>query len=138
MRNFLPATCILVAVLAGCAGAQSPSGSTPAPFVQHKYSSGNIFWNKAGVRLRYGATHPAKAVLTYWGPDGYYTAPLYCRGDTQISVKHGRSHGNPAGYLHVAYVFRALSHGPDQCQFTAILNNTGSPPIATINLRIER
>jgi hypothetical protein len=138
MRNFFAATCILTAVLVGCAGAQSPIGSSPAASALQRYSSGNIFWNKAGVRLRYGATRPAKAVLTYWGPDGYYTAPLYCRGDTQISVKHGRNHGNPSDYLHVTYFFRALSQGPDQCQFTAILNNTGSPPIAIINLHVDR
>ncbi|MGA7356192.1 MAG: hypothetical protein WA431_09930 [Candidatus Cybelea sp.] len=138
MRYFLPATCILTAVLVGCTGAQSPIGSAPAPSAQQQYSSGNIFWNKASVRLRYGEIRPAKAVLTYWGPDGYYTAPLYCQRGTQISAKHGRDHGNPSGYLHVTYFFRALSRGQDECQFTAILNNTGSPPIATISLHVGR
>ncbi|MGA8326081.1 MAG: hypothetical protein WB757_08375 [Candidatus Cybelea sp.] len=138
MRNFLPATCILTAVLVGCAGAQSPIGSARAPSAQQRYSSGNIFWNKAGVRLRYGAAHPAKALLTFWGPNGYFTAPLYCKSGTQISVKHTRARGNPSGYLQVTYFFRALGQGPDECEFTAILNNTGSPPIATINLHVER
>lgn len=136
MRNFLAATCILAAALAGCAGAQSPIGSTSAPSAQQRYSSGNIFWNKAGVRLHYAAMHPARAVLSYWGPDGYFTEPLYCKHGTQISAKHGRSRGNPSGYLHVTYFFRALGQGPDECQFSAVLNNTGSPPIAIINLHV--
>jgi hypothetical protein len=137
MRYLLPATCLLAAVLAGCAGTQSPIGSGPAPLAQHESSSGNISWNKAGVRLRYGAMRSAKAVLTYWGPDGYYTAPLYCKNGTQISVKHGRSRGNPSCYLRVTYFFRTLGQGPDECQFTAILNYTGSPPIAIITLLVE-
>jgi hypothetical protein len=136
MRNFLAATCILAAALAGCAVAQSPIGSTSAPSTQQRYSSGNIFWNKASVRLRDGAMHPARAVLTYWGPDGYFTYPLYCKHGALISADHGRSRGNPSGYLHVTYSFRARSQGPDECHFTAVLNNTGSPPIAIINLHV--
>jgi hypothetical protein len=96
---------------------------------------GNIYWNKTRVRLPLRGH--AEAVLSYWGVDGYYTEPNYCRNGGQFSATVHRTWGNPKKYLHVLYWFRAKTRLPDECAFTAVLNNTGSPPIAVIELTIK-
>jgi hypothetical protein len=96
---------------------------------------GNIYWNKPALRLKADGAH-AQAILTYWGPDGYYTDPVYCKNGGSISATTHGHRGKRTGYVHVVYWFKALSHNPDQCGFSAVLNNTGSPPIAVIKLRI--
>jgi hypothetical protein len=99
-------------------------------------STGNIFWSKAHVRLTYPAHAPKQVVLTYWGPDGYFTYPMDCQNGSTIAIAHGKPHGDPSGYERVIYSFRAESAGPDTCSYDAVLNNTGSPPITTLKLTI--
>ncbi len=98
--------------------------------------NGNITWNKNAVRLRYPLTKHARAELSYFGPDGYNTLPVYCKNAGEITTTPHRQWGNPKKYLHVEYWFQAQSAGPDDCSFTAILNNTGSPPIAILKIHI--
>ncbi len=128
---------VFLAVL--CASALLPGcGSTSLkaePGVIAASAPGNIYWNKAGLRLKANGAH-GEAILTYWGPDGYYTQPLYCKNGGSISATTHGHRGKRTGYVHVVYWFKALTHTPDQCGFSAVLNNTGSPPIAVIKLRI--
>jgi len=77
-------------------------------------------------------------VLNFWAPDGYFTEPLYCQNGSQIAISHGKAQGNPSGDEHVAYTFRAKGAGPDSCSYDAVLNNTGSPPIAILHLIVAR
>ncbi len=129
-RALLAALCA-AALLPGCGGA-SPKVE---PAVIAASAPGNIYWNKAGLRLKANGAH-GEAILTYWGPDGYYTEPVYCQSGGRISATtHGRR-GKRTGYVHVVYWFKALTRNPDQCGFSAVLKNTGSPPIAVIKLRI--
>ena len=131
----------LVIVLAGC----SPSGSQPnlvqyapvaAQFAPASHGKYNIFWNKKSLNLSYGDKMPAKAVLTYWAPSGYYTDES-CNNGGKFSATPGRTWGNPRAYKHVLYSFEAQSAGRARCGFAAILNNTGSPPIASLTLNIK-
>lgn len=133
----------LLALLTACATSPSspalPSGA-PSSVLGVSSASGsccNIFWNKKRLTLRYGSKPTMNAVLTYWAPNGYYLSPLYCRSGSQISVMQGRTWGNPSGYEHVKYSFTTQGAGPDRCALDAILNNTGSPPIAILNFRIK-
>ncbi|HLY03027.1 MAG TPA: hypothetical protein VKR56_11115 [Candidatus Cybelea sp.] len=129
-RVFLAAFCAGW-LLGGCGSASLK----PQPGLIAATAPGNISWNKPGLRLKTDGTH-GQAILTYWGPDGYYTEPVYCKNGGRISANtHGRS-GKRTGYVRVVYWFKALTHSPDQCGFSAVLNNTGSPPIAVIELRI--
>jgi hypothetical protein len=119
------------ALLSGCGG--GPLKAEPSAIAAS--APGNIYWNKPALKLQSDGEH-AQAILTYWGPDGYFTQPGYCKDGGRISATtHGRS-GKRTGYVHVVYWFKALTHNPDQCGFSAVLNNTGSPPIAVIKLRI--
>jgi hypothetical protein len=119
------------ALLSGCGG--GPLKAEPSAIAAS--APGNIYWNKSALRLQSDGEH-AQAILTYWGPDGYFTQPGYCKNGGRISATtHGRS-GKRTGYVHVVYWFKALTHKPDQCGFSAVLNNTGSPPIAVIKLHI--
>lgn len=77
------------------------------------------------------------AVLTYWAPNGYYLTPLYCANGSQITDTAGRPKGSPSGYERVKYSFTTQSRGPDSCAIDAVLNNTGSPPIAILKIRIQ-
>lgn len=123
---------LAVALLAGCAGAPSPytlGSAFPASTV-------NIYWNKASLHVKYAPGVHGQAILSYWGPNGYYTDPPTCKNGGKISATARRTWGNRSKYLHVLYWFKARSKGPDYCTFTAILDNTGSPPIATIEVRI--
>jgi hypothetical protein len=132
----------LIALLAACASSQSSPGVPPGTSSSlHRISpaSGSccsIFWNKRRVNLHYGGK-PQRAVLAYWGPNGYYFEPVYCKNGSQISVTTGRTFGNPSAYEHVIVKFQAESEGPARCTLIAVLNNTGSPPLAPIQLNIR-
>jgi hypothetical protein len=143
VRFVLKRVAFLVCVATiGCGGAASaPGAPAVAPAGQRAFSGtsqGNIYWNKMGLRLPYPAKRPSNAVLTFWAPDGYFTEPLYCKNGGNITATPGRKWGNPSAYEHVVFHFQAMSPGPDACGFTAVLNNTGSPPFAVIKLHIER
>jgi len=116
-------------------GAPAGGQVTYAPPASH--GTGNIYWNKKRLRLPYPPKGHVEAVLSYWAPDGYFTEPNYCRNGGTFSATVHRTWGNPKAYMHAAYWFTAESAGPDRCAFTAVLNNTGSPPIAIIKLDLE-
>ncbi len=97
---------------------------------------GNIYWNKPRLRLVYPSKSYAKATLTYWAPNGYSTEP-YCKRGGSFSATTHHQGGNPKGYMHVVYWFKAKTAGPDDCAFTATLDNTGSPPISILKLHIR-
>jgi hypothetical protein len=120
-----------MALLPACGSA----GLNAEPGVIAATGPGNIYWNKPALRLKADGAR-SEAILTYWGPDGYYTEPVYCKNGGQISATTHGQRGKRTGYVHVIYWFKALTHKPDQCGFSAVLNNTGSPPIAVIDLRI--
>jgi len=134
-RAYLSAACA-AALLADCGG--SHSSPTPTSVVpESRDSFGNIYWNKHRLNLHSPPAPHAKAVLTYWAPNGYYIVGPTCKhGGTISATTHG-SWGDPSGYMHVNYWFKARSAGPDECGCSAILNNTGSPPIAPIKLHID-
>ena len=141
MRNYAAAI-IATALLAGCSTASSPSTSPAVPqsvsrAVPASHGYGSIFWNKISLRLPPKGHGHAEAVLSYWAVDGYFTEPNYCRDGEQFSATAHRSWGNPKKYMHVLYWFKAKSRGADECEFTAVLNSTGSPPIAIIQLDIQ-
>jgi hypothetical protein len=128
---------VSVILLHGCGGV-APSSSQPAlaPQVRHA-SEGNIYWSKAQLRLPY--PHGEKrAVLTYWAPNGYFTYRYSCGNGSKLAISTGRTWGNSSGYKHIVYRFQAETKGPDTCGFTAVLNNTGSPPTASITLKVDR
>jgi hypothetical protein len=130
---------VLAAVLAGCGTAQ-PQAGPAAPLGQDvaKGSMGNIYWSRARLNLAYPSKSYVYATLTYWAPNGYLTAPHSCkRKGTFAAVPHRRS-GNPHGYMNVVYWFKATAPGPNTCALTAILKNTGSPPLSTIELAVAR
>jgi hypothetical protein len=136
--RFALCVCAGVLVLAGCSGtqtAQTPNAAIPS-HAAPQLGSGNIFWNKAALHVAYPSKSHRKAVLTYWAPDGYYTLPVSCKNGGRISATPHQKSGDPSGYMHVVYWFKAKTPGPDSCSFTAVLNNTGSPPIAIIDLFI--
>ncbi len=127
------------ATLAGCGGAATTPAQPSAAAVQGAPAAkpaynGNISWNKKSLRLRYETV--GRAVLTYFGPDGYFTYPPYCKNGGNITATAGRTWGKSSGYLHTRYTFEATTKGADDCSFTAVLNNTGSPPIAIIELHV--
>lgn len=132
---------VLAAALCGCGAspASVPAGANAVIDAPHRVgasSSGNIYRNKRRVRLRYASQTHGSAILTYWGPNGYYTTPMTCkRGGRVVATTHHRS-GNPSGYVNVVYWFKARSKGPDHCGFSAVLDGTGSPPIAPISIHI--
>jgi hypothetical protein len=141
----LSGICLAAAILAGCGGSLGQRSGTVVPMpadvastghVRHA-SSGNIYWNKHELRLPYPSTSYRKATLTYWAPNGFYLTPLECKRGGQISVTAHHQGGNPSGYMHVVYWFKALTPGPDRCGISAVLSGTGSPPIAPIALRIN-
>ncbi|MGA2760797.1 MAG: hypothetical protein ABSF08_10815 [Candidatus Cybelea sp.] len=128
-RAFVAGLCAL-ALFPGCGGTAlkaEPGVAASAP--------GNIYWNKPDLRLK-GDGARGEAILTYWAPDGYYTEPVYCQNGGRISATTHGHRGKRTGYVHVVYWFKALTYKPDRCGFSAVLNNTGSPPIAVIKLRI--
>jgi hypothetical protein len=130
-----------IALLAACAASQSspavPQGtlSNQSGIARASGSCCNIFWNKKRLNLHYGGSE--KAELTYWGVNGYYLYPVQCDNGGQITVTQGRTWGDPSQYEHTKFLFSTISPGPDRCSLTAVLNNTGSPPIAVIKLNIR-
>lgn len=133
----------LLATLAACtSGASTPGTSIGAAQVRQGFLPGsgsccNISWNKKRLNLRYDSKPTMDAVLTYWAPNGYYLTPFYCQNGSQIIATPGRSKGSPSGYMRVKYSFTTQSPGPDDCAVDAVLNNTGSPPIAILKIRIK-
>jgi hypothetical protein len=137
--RFALSLCVATAIVSGCSGSQpATTGATTPDVSARRDSSGNIYWNKKKLNLPYPTKPAAKTTLTYWGPNGYFTDPVYCKTQGQISAKHGHPFGNPSGYMQVVYSFKALTAGPNECGFSAVLSGTGSPPIAVIALHIER
>jgi hypothetical protein len=128
-------TLAIVVMIAGC-GSPAARVVVPGLAPQSLRAPGNIYWNKRRLNLPYPAMSHGQAILTYWGPDGYYTEPHFCKGNGRFSATAHRHYGNQSKYVHVVYWFKALSPGPDDCAFTAVLNNTGSPPIAIVKMRI--
>jgi hypothetical protein len=131
--------CAVTASVSGCGGSQPAMTAATTPDASaRRDSTGNIYWNKKKLNLPYPTKPADKATLTYWAPNGYYTVPVSCKSIGGISTKHGHPFGNPSGYMQVVYSFKALSAGPNECGFSAVLSGTGSPPIAVIKLHIER
>lgn len=135
MRSFV-AVASCAALLIGCAGGVASTPQTVPAAAAHRATSGTISWSKGKLKLPYPPRVKKEVVLTFWGPDGYYTEAPYCQNGSKIAITHGKIKGNPSGYEYVVYSFRAKSAGPDSCQYSAVLNNTGSPPIAVLNLSI--
>jgi hypothetical protein len=130
----------LIAALAACA---SPAvAPPPAAGISDLTSAlrpndyGNIRWNKASLHL-YKLRGPRYATLTYWAANGYSTYPISCQNGGRVSATQGKTTGNPDKYFHVKYAFRVSSTKPDTCSFTAVLANTGSPPIATLTIYLN-
>jgi len=135
--TFLFGVYVFAGVLAGCASTSQAASEVPSIQTQSRLTTGNIYWQPQRVRLPYPAKSSVRARLTYWGPNGYFTEPIACDHGGQISDRAGKPYGNPSGYMHVVYSFKAMTEGPATCGFDAVLNNTGSPPIAVLELRIE-
>jgi hypothetical protein len=134
------AVAISLAAASGCAGRPQPP-SPPAASSQAvapEHPPGNIYWSTSELNLRYPAKIWRTAKLSYWGPDGYYTIPIYCKNGGKITAKAGTPFGDPSQYMHVVYRFKARTAGPDACSLDAVLSITGSPPIAILDLNIVR
>lgn len=99
-------------------------------------TTGTISWSKTKLKLPYPPRGKKEVVLKFWGPNGYFTYPMDCQNGSKIAISHGKIKGDPSGYEHVVYTFRAKNAGPDTCSYDAVLNNTGSPPIAILHLAI--
>ena len=137
-RLYALSACALIAGTA-CAGAGIATPQTAASAVRRAPApSGNIYWNKRHVRLQYAPRSHGRALLTYWGPDGYFTTGVACKRGGRVTATPRRHRGNGSGYVTVVYWFTARTPGPDTCGFSAILGGTGSPPVAPITLDIER
>jgi hypothetical protein len=97
---------------------------------------GNIRWNKVAVHV-YKSKSGSSATLTFWAKDGYFTYPNSCPSGGKFVATPGNVKGNPNRYERVKYSFVAKTSKADQCTFTAVLNNTGSPPIATLTVDLN-
>jgi hypothetical protein len=132
------ATVALLAVTA-CASAPisnvPPAANVSAPAVQTN-DYGNIRWNKAAVHA-YKSKGATTAILTFWARDGYFKYPNSCQNGGRFVATPGKIKGNPNRYDRVKYSFVAKTGKPDQCTLTAVLNNTGSPPIATLTVHLN-
>jgi hypothetical protein len=134
MRSFVVlAGCAMM--LSACASGASPASSAAFAPAVRQASTGNIYWSKGKLKLQYQGGKK-EVVLNFWAPNGYMAGPMYCKNGSQIAVAHNKAKGNPAGYEHVTYSFKAESSGPDTCSYDAVLSNTGSPPIAILHLTI--
>jgi hypothetical protein len=129
---------ILTLFLAGCAGTGAPpSAATTSTMPDSKpLSTREIYWSKRDLRLTYPGGSAAHAVLTYQGPNGYYPSGPSCENGGQVEVAMQRQWGNPSGSMHATYSFKALTSGPDECVFKAILLGVKNPPIASLKLQI--
>jgi hypothetical protein len=131
---------LTLAALAACASPGGLSGAPSAAAVSapavRANDYGNIRWTPTAVHV-YKSKGAATAVLTFWAKDGYFTDPISCQnGDTVIATP-GKIKGNPNRYDRVKYSFVAKNAKVDKCTFTAVLNNTGSPPIAVLTVRLN-
>ena len=130
-----------LALLTACATSQSmPAVSSGTSWSRQSTSLKpatccDISWNKKRVILHQGVM--ARGVLTFWAKNGYFFYPIYCANGSQISVATGRTWGDPNAYEHVIVRFETQSPGPDKCSITAVLNDTGSPPLAYLILRVK-
>ena len=133
-RFFAIGSC--AALLSACAGgvASSPQTGAAPGAAMRPASTGNIYWSKGKLHLAYPPHGKKSTVLNFWGPDGYSLQPLSCQNNSKIAITHGKVQGDPSGDEHVVYTFRAKSAGPDTCALDAVLDNTGSPPIAILHL----
>lgn len=134
--GFGPALGVAAMLVAGCAAPATSFGTGGAAALRAK-SSGNIYWNKASLALRYPAHGHRDAVLTFWAPDGYFTEGVYCKNKGKVAASAHRQWGDPSGNEHAVYWFTAKTAGPNECGFSAVLNGTGSPPIAVLKLPIK-
>lgn len=127
-------------ILVSCGGGSQPQAVAPDAAISNvrNESYGNIFWNKGELHVSFPSKSYAYATLTYWAPNGYFAAPHDCKREGSFSAipQHHRT-GNPHGYMHVVYAFKATSPGPNTCGFTVILSDTGSPPIASIRVIVD-
>ena len=132
------ATVALLAITA-CASAPisnvPPAANVSAPAVQTN-DYGNIRWNKTSLHV-FKSRGYATATLAFWAKDGYFTYPLSCQNGGKIEATPGKVNGNPNRYDHVQYTFVAKTAKADTCELTAVLNNTGSPPLTTIELYLN-
>jgi hypothetical protein len=143
MKRYLQtalAACTMLAVSA-CAApttvtmAPSDSSAVLAPEIRTD-DYGNIRWNKATIHV-YKSKGADTALLTFWAKDGYFTYPISCKSGGQLVATPGTVKGNPNRYDRVKYSFVAKTGKPDQCTFTAVLDNTGSPPIAILTIYLN-
>jgi hypothetical protein len=129
---------LALATVTACASpATVPADPSPAPAPAARTNDyGNIRWNKATVHIYKSKSAPS-ATLTFWAKDGYFTYPNSCQNGGKFVATPGSVTGNPNRYDRVKYSFVAKTGKPDQCTFTAVLNNTGSPPIATLTVYLN-
>jgi hypothetical protein len=139
MKRHLPAASatLALAALAACGSpATVPGSPSGAPAAVRTNDYGNIRWNKAAVHV-YKSKIGTTALLTFWAKDGYFTYPISCPNGGKFVATPGTVTGNPNRYYRVKYSFVAKTGKPDQCTFTAVLNNTGSPPIARLTVYLN-
>jgi hypothetical protein len=128
--------CTLTLLLAGCAATGTAPVTTGAIPEAKVLNVPKIHWNRQSLRLRYPSGSPVHAVLTYWGPSGYYPSGPSCTNDGQVQVSTEQQWGDPSGYMNIKYSFEALAAGPSECVFKAILLGVKNPPVATLELSI--
>jgi hypothetical protein len=130
---------VLLLTAAACASAHvsdvPASGVVSLPAVRTN-DYGNIRWNKTSIHV-YKSKGSTTATLTFWARDGYFTYPLSCQNGGKIEATPGTVKGNPNRYDRVKYTFVAKTAKADTCSFTAVLNNTGSPPLTTLTLYLN-
>jgi hypothetical protein len=134
-----PALALLLTAAACASGGTSsvaPSASSAGLPAVRTNDYGNIRWNKDAIHV-YESKGQKNAVLTFWARDGYFVTPIHCQNGGTFDATAGKTHGNPNRYDHTRYEFTAVSKKPDTCTFTAILANTGSPPIATLTVDLN-
>jgi hypothetical protein len=141
MLRYLAST-IVIALLTACASAPSalgvPAGTASTrQDLSHAPHNCCIWWNKMHLTLRYPSQPTKDAVLRYWGPKGYHLTQFYCQNGSQLTATLERTWGNVTALMHARYSFTTASPGPDRCAIDAVLNNTGSPPIAILKIRIQ-
>jgi hypothetical protein len=140
-RYFQVVVATAVAVTAACASPNGvPSSVSPtsgaSALLSRPNDYGNIRWNKSSVHV-YKSKRSASATLAFWARDGYFTYPIACQNGGNIVATPGTVHGNPKRYDYVKYTFVAKTAKADTCGFTAVLNNTGSPPLTTLTLYVN-
>jgi hypothetical protein len=143
MKRYLRLLGLLaVATTAACASpATVPGGSSvmsqpAAQAAARPNDYGNIRWNKSTIHVY--KSKASTATLTFWARDGYFTYPMTCQNGSKVTATPGTVHGNPNRYDHVKFSFVVKTAKADQCYYTAVLNNTGSPPLTTIEIYLNQ